>query len=170
MLCNECIHSVYESVETDTLDRSEACVDISTRHGWLWPEICLWCRHYIAGICRCRLAGSVVDRNTTFSWCFTLESSIVSWCSSKQSYVALSNAKEEYIALCLSFHEAVWLHKLLANLFGHEMDSTVIHCDNQSCVKLSKNPVFHDKSKHIEIKYHYIRDIVQSTCAVPLYT
>jgi hypothetical protein len=41
------------------------------------------------------------------------------------------------------------------------MDSTVIHCDNQSCVKLSENHVFHDKSKHIEIKYHYIKDMVQ---------
>ena len=40
-------------------------------------------------------------------------------------------------------------------------DATCIHCDNQICVKLSKNPVFHDKSKHIEIKYHYIRDKVQ---------
>ena len=58
-------------------------------------------------------------------------------------------------------HEAVWLHKLLADLFGHEMDSIVIHCDNQSCVKLSENPVFYNKSKHIEIKYHYIRDMMQ---------
>jgi hypothetical protein len=41
------------------------------------------------------------------------------------------------------------------------MDSTSIHCDNQSCLKLSENHVFHDKSKHIEIKYHYIRDMVQ---------
>ena len=41
------------------------------------------------------------------------------------------------------------------------MDATYIHCDNQSCVKLSKNPVFHDKLKHIEIKYHYIQDMVQ---------
>jgi hypothetical protein len=49
----------------------------------------------------------------------------------------------------------------LADLFGHEMDSTVIDCDNQSCVKLSENPMFHDKSKHIEIKNHYIRDMVQ---------
>ena len=41
------------------------------------------------------------------------------------------------------------------------MDPTIIHCDSQSCVKLLENPVFHDKSKHIEIKYHYIRDMVQ---------
>jgi hypothetical protein len=75
--------------------------------------------------------------------------------------VALSTAEAEYIALSVAVHEAVWLHKLLADLFGHVLDSTVIHCDNQSCVKLSENPVFHDKSKHIEIKYHYIRDMVQ---------
>jgi hypothetical protein len=57
--------------------------------------------------------------------------------------------------------EAVWLHKLLVDLFRHVLDSIVIHCDNESCVKLSKNPVFHEKSKHIEIKYHYIREMVQ---------
>ena len=75
--------------------------------------------------------------------------------------MALSTAEAKYIALCVAVHEAVWLRKLLADLFDHEMDSTIIHCDNQSCVKLSKNLVFHDKSKHIEIKYHYIRDMVQ---------
>jgi hypothetical protein len=57
--------------------------------------------------------------------------------------------------------EAVWLQKLLAGIFDLELEPTLIHCDNQSCVKLSENPVFHDKSKHIEIKYHYIRDMVQ---------
>jgi hypothetical protein len=61
----------------------------------------------------------------------------------------------------MAVRKAMWLPKLLADLFGHEMDSTVIHCDNQSYVKLSKNLVFHDKSKHIEIKCHYIRDMVQ---------
>jgi hypothetical protein len=56
--------------------------------------------------------------------------------------------------------EAIWLHKMLVGLFGQEMSSTVIHCDNLSCVKLSENPVFHDQSKHIEIRYHFIRDWV----------
>jgi hypothetical protein len=46
-------------------------------------------------------------------------------------------------------------------LFGQEMSPTVIHCDNQSCIKLSENPVFHDRSKHIEIRYHFICDWVQ---------
>jgi hypothetical protein len=106
-------------------------------------------------------AGSVVDRKSTSGCCFTLGSAMVSLCSRKQAYLALSTAEAKYIALCVAVCEAVYLRNLLANLFGHEMDSTVIHCDNQSCVKLTENPVFHDKSKHIEIKYHYIRDMVQ---------
>ena len=55
----------------------------------------------------------------------------------------------------------MWLRKLLVGLFDLELDVTCIFCDNQSCIKLSKNLVFHDKSKHIEIKYHYIRDMVE---------
>ena len=57
--------------------------------------------------------------------------------------------------------EVVWLRKLLAGLFGQIPEPTVIHCDNQSCVQMLVNPVFHDKSKHIEIQYHFIRDMVQ---------
>jgi uncharacterized lipoprotein YehR (DUF1307 family) len=57
--------------------------------------------------------------------------------------------------------KAVWLCKLVSGLFDQVLESTVIYCDNQSCVKLSENPVFHDRSKHIEIKYYYLRDKVQ---------
>jgi hypothetical protein len=106
-------------------------------------------------------AGSAVDRKSTSGCCFTLGSAMVSWCSRKQSSVALSTTEAEYIALSVAVREAVWLRKLLTDLFDHEMDPIIIHCDNQSCVKLSENPVFHDRSKHIEIKYHYIRDMVQ---------
>jgi hypothetical protein len=105
--------------------------------------------------------GSVVDWKSTSGCCFTLGSAMVSWCSRKQSSVALSTVEVEYIALCVAVCKAVWLRKLLADLFGHEMDSTIIHCDNQSCVKLLESPLFHNKSKHIEIKYHYIRDMLQ---------
>jgi hypothetical protein len=74
--------------------------------------------------------------------------------------VALSTTEVEYIALSVAVREAVWFRKLLTNVFDHERDPTIIHCDNQSCVKLFENLVFHDRSKHIEIKYHYIRDMV----------
>jgi hypothetical protein len=59
-------------------------------------------------------------------------------------------------------HEGVSLFKILADLFGHEMDFTIIHCDNHSFVKLSENPVFHDKSKEMKIKSHYIKEKVSN--------
>jgi hypothetical protein len=53
------------------------------------------------------------------------------------------------------------LRKLLSGLFQEKLETTVIYYDNQRCLKLTENPVFHDRSKHIEIKYHFIRDLVQ---------
>ena len=73
----------------------------------------------------------------------------------------LSIAEAEYVAACSDSCEVVWLRKLLYDLFDLKLDATCIYCDNQSCVKFSENLMFHDKSKHIEIKYHYIRDMVQ---------
>jgi hypothetical protein len=105
-------------------------------------------------------AGSIVDRKSTSGCCFTLGSAMVSWCRRKQNSVVLSTTEAEYIALSVAIHEAVWIRKILSDLFGHVLDSTVIHCDNQSCVKLLENLAFHYKSKHIEIKYHYIQDMV----------
>jgi hypothetical protein len=75
--------------------------------------------------------------------------------------MALSTAKADYISLSVAVREAVWLHKLLTYLFNHDMDPTIIHCDNDSCVNLSENHLFHDRLKHIETKYHYIRDMAQ---------
>ena len=63
--------------------------------------------------------------------------------------VAGSNTEAEYVVACLASCEVVWLRKLLFDLFDLQMDATCIHCDNQSCVKLLENLVFHDKSKHI---------------------
>jgi hypothetical protein len=74
--------------------------------------------------------------------------------------VDLSTTKEKYIAVCSASNEVVCLQKLLAGLFDLKLELTCIWCDNQSCVNLSKNSVFHDKSKNIEIMYHYIRDMV----------
>jgi hypothetical protein len=65
------------------------------------------------------------------------------------------------LAASQASYEAIWLRKLLVGLFGHELRPTIIHYDNQSCIKLSENPLFHDRSKHIEIRYHFIHDWVQ---------
>ena len=86
---------------------------------------------------------------------------MISWFSKKQSCVAQSTGEAEYVAACSANYEAVWLWKLLSNLFDLQLDATCTYCDNKSCMKLFENLVFYDKSKHIEIKYHYIGDMVQ---------
>ena len=105
--------------------------------------------------------GSAINRKSTLGCCFSIGSGVISWFTWKKSCVALSIAEAEYVAACSASCESVWLRKLLFYLFDVQLDATCIYCGNQSCVKLLKNPVFHDKSKHIEIKYHYIRDMVQ---------
>jgi hypothetical protein len=105
--------------------------------------------------------GSALDRKSTSRCCLSLESAMTSWQSRKQSSISLSTAGAEYIAACSTSCEAICLWKLLTGLFDLEMEATMILCDNQSCIKMTENPVFHDKMKHIEIRYHYIRDMVQ---------
>ena len=80
--------------------------------------------------------------------------------SKKQISVALSTAEAEYIAASMACCEAVWLRKLFSELFKHVLDTTVIYCDNQSGICLSENHVFHNRSKHIDIRYHHLRDCV----------
>ena len=75
--------------------------------------------------------------------------------------MALSIAEAEYIVVSDACKKSIWLRRLLAGLFDDVLETTVIQCDNQSCVKLSENPVFHDRSKHIEMRHHYLRDMVQ---------
>jgi hypothetical protein len=75
--------------------------------------------------------------------------------------MALSSAEAEYMAMSQDACEAIWMRKILVGLFGSHLDPTMIHCDNQSCIKLYINLVFHDRYKHIDIRYHHIRDCVQ---------
>jgi hypothetical protein len=99
-------------------------------------------------------ADSILGRKSTSGYCFSLGSSMVSWSSIKQSCVALNTIGVEYAAAYTVSREAVWLRKLLSGLFGLGLEATCIWCDNQSCMNLSKNPMLHDRSKHIEIKYY----------------
>ena len=101
-------------------------------------------------------AGNATDGKSTSGCCFNLGSGMISWFRRKKYCMELSTAKAEYIVDCLASYEAIWLRKLLYDLFHLELEVTCIFCDNHSCMKLSENLVFHDKSKHIEIKYHYI--------------
>ena len=106
-------------------------------------------------------AGSVLDRKSTSGGCYSLGSAMISWFSRKQSSVALNTTETEYIAACSSSCDTIWLQNLMSGLFDLDLDTILILCDNQSCVKMTENHVFHDKSKNIEIRYFYIRDMVQ---------
>jgi hypothetical protein len=105
--------------------------------------------------------GSASDIKITSRCFFSLGSTMTSWQRRKQSIISLSTVEAKYIATCSTSCEAIWLRKLSIGLFDLEMEATMILYDNQSCIKMTKNSMFHDKSKHIEIQYHYIHDMVQ---------
>ena len=104
-------------------------------------------------------AGSAIDRKSTSRCCFSMGLGVISWFSRNKSCVALSTVEVECVTACSASYEAVWLRKLQSDLFDLQLDATCIYCDNQSCVKLLEKLVFHDKSKHIEMKFHYMRNM-----------
>ena len=86
---------------------------------------------------------------------------MVSWISRKQGPVAVSSVEAQYVDACEVRKEAVWLRKLLTNLFKSSLSPTIINCDNQSFIKMYGDPVFHSRTKHIDNKFHFIRNFVQ---------
>jgi hypothetical protein len=107
------------------------------------------------------LAGDIDTRKSTTGVVFFLGGNVITWQSQKQRVVALSSCEAEYIAGATAACQGVWLARLLAELKGEEAGTFSLKIDNQSAVALSKNPVFHDRSKHIDVKYHYIRECVE---------
>lgn len=106
--------------------------------------------------------GSQDDSKSTAGYMFNLGSGAVSWQSKKQNVVALSSAEAEYMALSFAGCQAIWLRGVLDNLNYSRKTATTILCDNKSTIALTKNPVFHGKSKHIRIKFHFIRELVNN--------
>lgn len=92
---------------------------------------------------------------------FYLGDSPITWSSQKQDTVALSSCEAEFMAGTEAARQAIWLRDLLGEIFGKSYDRTVIKIDNQSAIALSKNPVFHGRSKHIHSRYHFIRECVE---------
>jgi hypothetical protein len=100
------------------------------------------------------LAGDVDTSKSTTGTMFFLGDCLVSWQSLKQKVVALSSYEAEYIATTTVATQALWLSRMLAELLCRKVDS-------KSALALAKNPVFHERSKHIHIKYHFIRDCLE---------
>ena len=106
--------------------------------------------------------NDLADRHSTTGNVFTMSGGAISWLSQKQATVALSIAKAEYIALGSATQEAIWLHQLLTNLRIGTKGLVEILEDNQSAIAMAKNSVGHKRTKHIDIRHHFIRETVQA--------
>jgi transposase InsO family protein len=113
----------------------------------------------IIGYCDADYAGDLDTRRSTTGYVFTLYGGAICWTSKRQATVAVSTTEAEYIAAAMAVREALWLRQLLADL-GHGMKTIIIRADNQSAIKLLKNPVSSMRSKHIDVVYHFARERV----------
>ncbi|KAK2987751.1 hypothetical protein RJ640_016346 [Escallonia rubra] len=104
--------------------------------------------------------GCLVDRKSTSGTCQFLGNALVSWHSKKQTYVALSTAEAEYVAAGSCCAQVLWMRQTLLD-FGVSIDHIPIMCDSSSAIDISKNPVQHSRTKHIDIRHHFLRDNVQ---------
>ncbi|KAM3254169.1 hypothetical protein ACQJBY_047973 [Aegilops geniculata] len=106
-------------------------------------------------------AGDVDDRKRTSGTVFVFGGSVISRQSQKQKVVALSSCEAEYMAATAAACTGVWLRRMLGDLLGDPGGATPLLIDNKSAIQLCKNPVFHDRTKHIETRFHFIRECVQ---------
>ncbi|KAI3423627.1 Exocyst subunit Exo70 family protein [Psidium guajava] len=106
-------------------------------------------------------AGDIEDRKSTSGYVFMLGSAAISCSSKKQPIISLSTTEVEFVAATSSACQGIWLRKILGQLHFEHHEATIIFCNNNSAIKLSKNPVLHGRSKHIDVKYHFSRDLTK---------
>ena len=106
-------------------------------------------------------AGDQGDRKSTSGNVFFLGENAISWTSQKQKVVAISSCEAEYVAAAGATCQGLWLSRLLCEMKGEEPTKFKLLIDNKSAIALAKNSVHHDRSKHIDIRYHYIRECVE---------
>jgi hypothetical protein len=105
-------------------------------------------------------ASCVDDRRSTLGHVFNLGSGAITWSSKKQDSVALSSSEAEYMALSMASCQAIWLRRLLKDVLVDQSDATTIWCDNLGAISMGKNPTHHNRTKHIAIRYHFVRSLV----------
>ena len=92
---------------------------------------------------------------------FLLSEGAVSWSSKKQPVVTLSTTEAEFVAATSCACQGVWMRRVLEKLGNSQGKCTAVLCDNSSTIKLSKNPVMHRRSKHIDVRFHFLRDLTR---------
>jgi len=107
-------------------------------------------------------AGDCDSRKSTSGFVFMYAGGPVSWGSKRQTCVALSTSEAEYVALSVTVQEGLWLHRMLNEVLDVPRGKgLLVFEDNRSCIQMTKNPIHHGRSKHIDIKFHFIRDEVR---------
>jgi hypothetical protein len=106
--------------------------------------------------------ASQEHRHAISGHAFLIDGGAVSWSSRKQELVTLSTAEAEYVAATHAAKEAIWLRRLIHDLFPSLVSRTTLHCDNQAALKLATDDNYHARTKHIAIRYHFIRQVVAS--------
>ncbi|XP_078439884.1 secreted RxLR effector protein 161-like [Wolffia australiana] len=117
-------------------------------------------------------AGDVSDRRSTSGYIFFLNGMAVRWSSQKQHIVALSSCEAEYIAATEASCQAIWMNRWISEMKGEGQKPVKLMVENQLAITLSKNPVHHNRTKHIGTRYHFIRLCVEERkieiCYVPM--
>lgn len=115
--------------------------------------------HRLCGFSDAGCTGDVETRKSTSGFAFFYNDSIISWHSSIQKSVSLSTTESEYIAGSEAVKELVWLKRLFGEIMPNKSeDQTSFYMDNMSAIRLVKNPEFHKRTKHIDVRYHFIRE------------
>ncbi|CZS90381.1 uncharacterized protein RCO7_14004 [Rhynchosporium graminicola] len=115
---------------------------------------------YVSGYCDSDYAGDIGTAKSTSGYSFYIGSCLFSWKSKLQSIIAQSTTEAEYIAINSAVKEAIYIRQLLTELGYYFQERFPVFTDNNSALLLSKNPQFHERTKHIAMKYHFIRDLI----------
>ena len=105
--------------------------------------------------------GNIDDKKSTSGGAFFLGKRLVSWTSKKKNCTSQSTAEVEYVAAAVNYSNIVWFKQLLKGMKVEIKEPVVMFYNNTSAINISKNPVMHSKTKHIAIKYHFVKELVQ---------
>ena len=106
--------------------------------------------------------ASQEHRCTISGYAFLIDGGAVSWSSRKQELITLSTTEAEYVTLTHATKESIWLHNFIGEVFSPLVEPTTLHCDNQSAIAIATNGNFHARTKHIDIRYHFIRFVIKN--------
>ncbi|WZY94100.1 hypothetical protein YC2023_066429 [Brassica napus] len=124
----------------------------------------------VVGYCDADWAGDRVDRRSTIGYCTFIGGNLVTWKSKKQKVISCSSAEAEYRAMLKLTNELVWIKGILKHLEIEQSTPMTMHCDNQAAIHIASNSVFHERTKHIEVDCHKVRQMIILGVILPCYT